>query len=455
VIPIVTPEQMGAIDAAAPEPVEELVDRAGHAVAREASAMLGGAYGRVVNVIAGGGNNGADGRTAAAYLSKRGVKVRVIEAAMRPPLLPACDLVIDAAYGTGFRGEWIAPDMPESGGRRPLVLAVDIPSGVDALTGAAGAGVLRADRTLTFQAMKPGLLFGAGKQLSGDVVVADIGLDVSSADQHLVEPGDVAQWWPTRASDAHKWNGAVRVVAGSPGMLGAGRLCASAAARSGAGLVTLSSPGADPLARSEIIQRRVPADGFDVAVLSDLDRYGSLVVGPGLGRQDAVLAAARRLVAQAAVPVVVDGDGIFAAAWSADGAAPLIRARGLPTVITPHDGEFALLEGSAPGEDRVAAARSLATRLDCTVLLKGPTTVVATATGSVLVVDHGDERLATAGSGDVLAGMIATLLAAGVRPDRAAAAAAWVHADAARRGPRRGLLAGDIVDLIPMALSAW
>jgi hydroxyethylthiazole kinase-like uncharacterized protein yjeF len=455
VIPIVTPEQMGAIDAAAPEPVEELIDRAGRAVAREALSMLGGAYGRVVNVIAGRGNNGADGRTAGTYLAQRGVKVRVVEAAMRPPLLPTCDLVIDAAYGTGFRGEWVAPDVAGPGGRRPLVLAVDIPSGVDALTGAAGEGVLRADRTVTFQAMKPGLLFGAGKRLSGDVVVADIGLDVSSADQHLVDHGDVARWWPTRATDAHKWNGAVRVVAGSPGMLGAGRLCASAAARTGAGLVTLSSPGVDPLARSEIIQRQVPVDGFDAAVLSDLDRFGSLVVGPGLGRQDAVLAAARRLVAQAAVPVVIDGDGIFAAAWSADGAAPLIRARGLPTVITPHDGEFALLEGAAPGEDRVAAARSLATKLDCTVLLKGPTTVVATATGSVLVVANGDERLATAGSGDVLAGMIAALLAAEVRPERAAAAAAWVHADAARRGARRGLLAGDIVDLIPTALSAW
>ena len=455
-IPIVTPQQMGAIDAAAPEPVEELIDRAGRAVAREALAMLGGAYGRVVNIVAGKGNNGADGRTAGTYLARRGVKVRVVDASMRPPQLPASDLVIDAAYGTGFRGEWIAPDVAVTGDPRPLVLAVDIPSGVDALTGEAGAGVLRADRTVTFQAMKPGLLFGAGKQLSGQVVVADIGLDVSSADQHLVESGDVADWWPTRASDAHKWNGAVRVVAGSPGMLGAARLCASAAARTGAGLVTLSSPGADPSARSEIIQHQVPVDGFDAAVLSDLDRFGSLVIGPGLGRQDAVLAAARRLIAQAAVPVVVDGDGIFATAWSADGAAPLITARGLPTVITPHDGEYALLEGSAPGADRVASARSLATKLGCTVLLKGPTTVVATPGGGpVLVVDHGDERLATAGSGDVLAGMIAALLAADMPPDRAAAAAAWVHADAARRGRRRGLLAGDIVDLIPTALSAW
>ena len=454
-IPIVTPEQMAAIDAAAPEPVDELIDRAGRAVASEALTMLGGAYGRVVNVIAGGGNNGADGRTAGAALSRRGVKVRIIDAASSVPVLPPCDLVVDAAYGTGFRGTWTAPEVSALDGGRPLVLAVDIPSGVDALTGSADDGVLPADRTVTFQAMKPGLLFGDGKRLSGEVVVVDIGLDVSSADQHVVEASDVARWWPQRAADAHKWKGAVRVVAGSPGMLGAGQLCAAAAARSGAGLVMLSSPGADPLARSEIIQRPVAEDGFDLAVLGDIDRFGALVVGPGLGRQEPVLIGARRLIAEAMVPVVIDGDGIFATAWSADGAGSLVRARGLPTVITPHDGEFALLTGSAPGADRVAAARSLAGDLGCTLLLKGPTTVVAEPDGSVLVVDHGDQRLATAGSGDVLAGMIAALLAADVPPDRAAAAAAWVHAEAARRGPRRGLLAGDIVDSIPEALSAW
>ena len=454
-IPIVTPEQMAAIDAAAPEPVDELIDRAGRAVASEALTMLGGAYGRVVNVIAGGGNNGADGRTAGAALSRRGVKVRIIDAASSVPVLPPCDLVVDAAYGTGFRGTWTAPEVSALDGGRPLVLAVDIPSGVDALTGSADDGVLPADRTVTFQAMKPGLLFGDGKRLSGEVVVVDIGLDVSSADQHVVEASDVARWWPQRAADAHKWKGAVRVVAGSPGMLGAGQLCAAAAARSGAGLVMLSSPGADPLARSEIIQRPVAEDGFDLAVLGDIDRFGALVVGPGLGRQEPVLIGARRLIAEAMVPVVIDGDGIFATAWSADGAGSLVRARGLPTVITPHDGEFALLTGSAPGADRVAAARSLAGDLGCTLLLKGPTTVVAEPDGSVLVVDHGDQRLATAGSGDVLAGMIAALLAADVPPDRAAAAAAWAHAEAARRGPRRGLLAGDIVDSIPEALSAW
>ena len=454
-IPIVTPEEMGAIDAAAPEPVEELIDRAGRATAHEALTMLGGSYGRVVNVIAGAGNNGADGRTAGEYLARRGVKVRVIDAVTGPPLLPPCDLVIDAAFGTGFRGEWVAPEVAGVTGGRPMVLAVDIPSGVNALTGDAGPAVLAADRTVTFQALKPGLVFGAGRQLSGDVVVADIGLDVSGADQFLVEATDVAAWWPRRSTAAHKWMGAVRIVAGSVGMLGAGQLCAAAAARSGAGLVALSSPGVDPHARSEIIQRPIPLEGFAAVVLDDLNRFGSLVLGPGLGRDEATVAGVRHLIADATVPVVIDGDGIFAAAWSADGAAPLLRSRGLSTVVTPHDGEYALLRGAAPGPDRVGAARELAADLHCTVLLKGPTTVVAGPDGTTFVVDHGDERLATAGSGDVLAGMIGALLAAGVGSEHAAAAAAWLHAEAASLGPARGLLAGDIVDLIPAALSSW
>ena len=453
-IPIVTPEEMRAIDAAAPEPVDELIDRAGRATARVALDMLGGAYGRVVDVLAGGGNNGSDGRTAAMYLERRGVKVRLIDAAMRPPKLPPCDLVIDAAYGTGFRGDWIAPEIVGTNGQRPLVLAVDIPSGVNASTGEAGPGILAADRTVTFQALKPGLVFGAGRELCGVIDVVDIGLDVSSSTQYLVEATDVAAWWPTRSTDAHKWNGAVRVVAGSPGMLGAGRLCAEAAARTGAGLVTLSSPGIDPDARSEIIQRRIAAAEFHHEVFGDLDRFRALVIGPGLGRDEATIASARALIADATLPVVIDGDGIFAAAWSAEGAGPLLRPRGRPTVITPHDGEFSLLAGHTPGTDRVAAARSLAADLDVVVLLKGPSTVVAAPGGAVLVVDHGDERLATAGSGDVLAGMIGALLASGVAPERAAAGAAWLHADAALRGPRRGLLAGDIVDLIPSAIEA-
>jgi len=181
-IPIVTPEEMAAIDKAAPEPVEVLIERAGAAVARLAREMLGGTYGRTVNLIAGKGNNGNDGRTAARFLAERGVRVRTFDAADCPPELPPADLVIDAAYGTGFRGEWRAP----RAGAAP-VLAVDIPSGVDGRTGEAGRGVLVADRTVTFAALKQGLLLGAGRNLAGDVEVVDIGLDTSRARAHLVE----------------------------------------------------------------------------------------------------------------------------------------------------------------------------------------------------------------------------------------------------------------------------
>lgn len=457
-IPVVTPAEMAAIDASAPEPVEVLVDRAGRAVARAALDLLGGAYGRRVVVLAGKGNNGADGRVAARRLERRGVRVTVVEAASCPPSLPPCDLVIDAAYGTGFRGRWTAPEVGDA-----AVLAVDVPSGVDAHTGDAADGVLPADRTITFQALKPGLLLGVGARLAGHIEVADIGLDVSSASQHLVERSDVASWWPARAVDAHKWRSALKVIAGSTDMPGAARLCTFAAARAGASLVSLSAPGTSIGGLgSEIVQRHVdPDDDFSSSALSDIHRFSALAVGPGLGRDDAVLTTVRRCIADATVPVVVDGDALFAAAWSAEGAGPLLRDRELPTVLTPHAGEFGVLTGARPGADRVASVRAAAVDFDCTVLLKGSTTIVASPPEStsdvfdapVLYVANGDHRLASAGTGDVLTGMIGAALAAGAGPERAAAAAAWLHAEAANRRPGEGLVAGDLIDELPDLLA--
>ena len=172
-IPIVTPEEMGEIDRAAPEPVEVLIARAAAAVAREAVDLMGGTYGRRVVVVAGKGNNGNDGRVAAAALRRRGVVVHEFDAGSAPEVLPPSDLVIDAAYGTGFHGDYVAPDP----GGAP-VLAVDIPSGLDGRTGVASGRVPRAVRTVTFAALKPGLLLGDGPAHCGEVVVADIGLDV-------------------------------------------------------------------------------------------------------------------------------------------------------------------------------------------------------------------------------------------------------------------------------------
>lgn len=469
-IAVVTPEQMRAVDAAAPEPLDELIRRAGGAVARSAIDLLGGTYGRTVNIICGSGNNGADGRVAARRLRARGVNVREFDAATFDTpgqRLPPADLVIDAAYGTGYRPDpsrpWVAPDV----GGAP-VLAVDIPSGLDATSGDAVAGVLAAIRTITFQALKPGLLFGSGPLLAGEVEVADIGLDVSHVRCHLVESTDVAAWWPQRSVDAHKWHTAVKVIAGSDAMPGAAVLCTAAAARGGSGLVSLASPGCRPNTRNEVVQTPIDTADFAPDALADIGRFGALVIGPGLGRRDDTLLATRTCIADATVPVVVDGDAIFAAAWSADGPAPLLRGRELATVLTPHDGEFAILTGDRPGVDRIASVRAAAAEFDAHVLLKGPTTIIAAPPNAtaeehpggsdeptpVLLVDHGDQRLATAGSGDVLAGLIGAALAADVDPLFAAAAAAWIHAAAARLGPAEGMLADDLVDLLPHAIGA-
>ncbi len=451
-IPVLTPDEMAAVDAGAPEPIEELIQRAGRAVARTALDMLGGSYGRVVRVIVGSGNNGNDGRVAAEVLRHRGVHVEVIDAADVPVRLRPSDLVIDAAFGTGFRGAWTSPDVGAA-----QVLAVDIPSGVDARDGTAGAGVLRADRTITFQALKPGHLFGVGVDLAGRVEVADIGLDVSAASIHVVDRDDLVARWPRRRADAHKWNGAVRVVAGSAGMTGAATLCAEAAARSGAGLVKLSAIDAVAVCRPEIIQQTIQqteaGSGWADAVLADLDRFAALAVGPGIGRTADDLASTRSLIEQADLPVVIDADGLFALAHAPGGPAAVLARRRAASVLTPHDGEFRELSGAVPGTDRIAATRQLAAELDCTVLLKGRATVVAGPDGRVLVVNHGDERLATAGAGDVLTGIIATALAAGLDPLWAAAGGAFLHAAAGRTLPPLGLLAGDLVGALPNALA--
>jgi hydroxyethylthiazole kinase-like uncharacterized protein yjeF len=447
-LPIVTPEEMAAIDAAAPVPSQVLVERAGAAVSWAALRMLGGAYGRTVNVLCGKGNNGADGRVAARHLTAKGVRVRVFEVASCPAVLPPADLVIDAAYGTGFRGMWSPPDVGDT-----PVLAVDVPSGVDALTGDIAGDVLVATRTVTFAALKPGLLMPPGSALAGELELADIGLDVGWARANLVQAADVIEWWPERDEYAHKWRSAVRVIAGSSTMTGAPRLVAHAAMRTGAGMVHLSIPGMTLTdAPIEIVQRPLPSTSWADAALASLDRFHAIVVGPGLGRSDDTAASIRKIVIEAPLPMVIDGDGLFALGWSSEGAATLLRRRRVPTVLTPHDGEYALLSGSQPGADRMVAARRLAADSGCTVLLKGAATIVADPNGAALVVTAGDARLATAGTGDVLSGIIGALLAGGMKPLQAAAAGAWLHGQAGRRGQRHGLVASDLPDLIPAVL---
>jgi NAD(P)H-hydrate epimerase len=454
---------MAAIDADAPEPVEDLIDLAGRAVARAALELLPRAYGARVVVIAGKGNNGADGRAAAAVLERRGVRCIVI----RPDgELPAqrLDLVIDAAFGTGFHGSHQPPEV----GDVP-VLAVDIPSGVDGLTGRVGGGVgsgvgggaLTATATVTFAALKPGLLLGAGRRLAGAVTVADIGLDCSRARAWHLGPEDVAAGWPVAGPDGHKWQRAVWVIGGQPRMPGAPAMAARAAARAGAGYVTVSVPGMErsgpPLpveAVLHLVEETTWGEQVAAAVGAGSDRHGALVVGPGLGTDAATGAQVRTIIgATGDRGLVLDGGAIDALVSSTVGGIrsdvrALLGGRAVPAVLTPHDGELARLLGRKPGPDRLADVRSLAADTGAVVLAKGPATVAAHPDGRVLVSTAGDSRLATAGTGDVLTGLVAAALAGGLEPLEGAGLAAELHGRAAGNGRRIGLVAGDLPELV-------
>ena len=442
-IPVVAPARMAEIDAAAPEPTEVLIERAGAAVAQAATEVMGGRFGRRVVVLAGPGNNGADGRAAARRLRRRGARVQVFSAIDAPETLPAAELYIDAAFGTGLS----RPYTPPRRGRPDApVLAVDIPSGLDGLTGESlGGPVWPARRTVTFAALKPGLVFGDGPAACGSTTVADIGLAASADDLDacaLMTDADI-QSLPAGTGATHKWHSAALVVAGSPGMGGAAALACEAAVRSGARMIHLSTSAETGMVSFVEAVRSEPP----LAV--DADRFAVCAAGPGLGAGEQ---AAKRLADALALdlPTVIDADGLRllhdpAVAVAMD----QCRSRAVPVVLTPHDAELEAVTGSRPGPDRIAATRAAAAQTQAVVLLKGGPTVVADPHGRARIVSSGDSRLASAGTGDVLTGMIAGRLAA-FGPQRLlhrAAEAAHLHgrAAAAAAGEAARLLASDLL----------
>lgn len=452
--PIVPPTQMRALDTQCGVPEAVLIERAGRAVAWTARSMLGGVYGRRVTVLAGPGNNGADGLVAARVLASWGVAVRVVRVGRDAPP-PKCvvdaDLVIDAIYGTGIVRELAFPSV----GAHTKILAVDIPSGVDARTGQLfpDCSAPHADVTVTFVAPKPGLLFEPGAALSGDIRVVDIGIDLPAEDSArtwLLDETSVRERLRRPAVSSHKWKHAVLIVAGSAGMTGAAVLCAHSSARSGASLVRLAIPGT-VLGGDEVIGMELPSSEWGLIAAGYAARCFAVVIGPGLGSDVATQAEVRALVG--ALPeglaVILDGDGLGAVTPE------LLASTRRPMILTPHDGEFTRLAGNPPSSDRIASTRELAVRTNAIVLLKGPTTVVASPDGLVEVVRSADQRLATAGSGDVLAGVIAAFCAVGMDPFRAASTAAFVHGAAAMRGRLVGLVAGDLPVLIADLLTEW
>ncbi len=440
-LPVLTPAQVKAVDKRAleRESLDAILARVGEALARELTAILGGTYGRRINVLIGPGLNGTDAEVTVAILERQGVRVRRFSFDDLPAVLPPADLTVDGLFGIGISGPFEAPDP----GDAPVV-SIDIPSGIDGRTGEAVGTPFRADTTLTLMSLKSGLLFGAGAEHSGDVRIVDIGLDPGETLVDAVTDDDVRAWLPTRSRDAHKWNDAVLVVAGSPGMTGASHLVCRAALRTGAGYVHLdSAAGTDPNVPTEVV-----ASLAGKGPRFDVDRFSSVVVGPGLGTGEAVIEFVRTVLSSVPVPAVIDGDGLTALVDHFN----VVAGSEIPTVLTPHDGEYERLMGRRPEPDRIAAALELADGAKSTVVLKGPTTVIAEPGGRALLTTSGDSRLATAGTGDVLAGMIGALLAQGMPPLRAAAAAAHLHGRAGGRGPARGLIAGDLPDLIPGAI---
>jgi ADP-dependent NAD(P)H-hydrate dehydratase / NAD(P)H-hydrate epimerase len=473
---VLTPAEMAeadqhAIASGTPEAV--LVERAGSAVARHALRMLGGAYGRRVTVIAGKGNNGADGRVAARRLRAQGVGVDELslEAGFEPDdlrrVIDRADLVIDAMYGTGFRGELegaAAEVAAYTSSARVPVLAVDIPSGVNGATGATSGPAVRASETICFAAYKPGLLFEPGRSLAGRVTIADIGIAGEVGGRLMVfDVTDLAL--PAPGADSHKWSSGCLVVGGSSGMVGAPLLAGRAALRCGAGMVVCAVPGKHAAAQvsgRELVARALPATANGAldadaasAVLKDVPRYRALAIGPGLGRESGTQSTARRIVAEADVAIVIDADALNAIAVDPS----VLRVRhgaGFPlAVLTPHGGEYERLAGKPVGEDRVAAARDLAEQLQAIVLLKGPGTVIAAPDGRTVVNRTGGPALATAGTGDVLTGIIGGLLAQGVDPFEAAATGAYVHGRAADAAPASpDIVASDLVRALPRTLHA-
>ena len=426
-------------------PPGTLMARAAAGLARRCALALqdrfGSVYGRQVLLVVGAGDNGGDALYAGARLAARGAAVTAVLlspdrahpgglTALRAAggrVLPAgspaatdvvagARLVLDGIVGIGG-----------SGGLRPAaaglvaavtgtVVAVDLPSGVDADTGAVEGEAVRADVTVTFGTLKPGLLVGAGAEHAGDVRLVEIGLDLPEPRLRVLDPADVARLVPRPGPRDDKYTrGVVGVAAGSSTYPGAGVLSTGAAVHGGAGMVRYAGGAA------EHVRSRWPEAIVTEGKPSEAGQVQAWVVGPGIGTDDAAAGLLRDVLGQD-VPVLVDADGLTLLAREPE----LVRSRTAPTVLTPHDREFERVAGPV-GADRVGAARRAAAEMGVTMLLKGNATVVAGPDGFAYVNPTGTPWLATAGSGDVLSGLAGALLAGGVEPALAAALAAYLH----------------------------
>jgi NAD(P)H-hydrate epimerase len=442
--PLYTADEMRAAEAG--HDVEELMARAGRAVALEA--MRAFAEAERFTAVCGGGANGGDGRIAVDVLREAGRDAVVVDAKAGETELGSPDVVIDALFGTGFRGA-PRPDaaalIERINALHAPVVAVDLPSGVNADTGEIGGVAVRADVTVTMHGPKVGLDVAPGRFHAGDVVVADIGLEQRETAARLVGR-DILRLVPRKRQEDNKYSaGAVLVVGGSPGMTGAVCLAAEAAFRADAGYVTVCAPSeALPVVELRLLEavKRPLDEAFAAA-----ERMGAMAIGPGLGRSDERRALVRRLLEEVPLPAVLDADALFELE-------PF--QRDAPTVLTPHAGELARLLGrESPwvSAHRLAALEEAVERFACVVLLKGSDTLIGAPGEGVLVRPVNTPALATAGTGDVLTGILAAFLAKGLDARLGAAAAATAHALAAAHVTyKSGLVASDVIAHLPAVL---
>lgn len=504
-LPVLTAGETQALDRATEErgvSIELLMERAALGCARAAVSLAGGAYGKRLVAVCGKGNNGGDAIAAARIASTWGMRATVVLLSdpeeLREParmnfgrlggagvrwirytsegltrVLPRADVVMDGLFGSGFRGA------PEGDYRAAIeamnrsavpIVAVDIPSGVEGDSGAVRGPAVRAATTVTFGAPKVGDVLYPGAEHAGRLEVIDIGFpeELVVSDLHLVESKDVRRMIPVRAADAHKHrSGDVLVVAGSRRMAGAARLVAEGAYRAGAGLVTVAAPmGILPVVQAGLAEAvyvplpegpagSLAEDAWDT-LLERIDRYDAIATGPGLSTDEETPAFVRRLVRESPVPVVADADALNAFVSRAGE----LRERASDLVLTPHAGEFGrLFRMPSPEvlEDRVGFTRKAAAETGAVVVLKGPRTLVGLPSGVVRVNPTGSPALATGGTGDVLAGVLAAYLARGVSAADAATAAVFIHGLAGQAVGRRlgeGGTAPDVALAVPAAVRA-
>lgn len=473
----------------------DLMERAGTGLAELVIEL---APAPAVAVVCGKGNNGGDGLVAARALRERGFDVRVLLLGApedlrgdaranlerlrgAPPdpfdagALDGVATIVDAILGTGFEGEPREPaasaiEAINRAGEDAVVVACDVPSGVNATTGEVSGAAVQARATATFHAGKPGLWIAPGKAHAGEVRVIDIGIPgAGPASPSIGLIADrAAVGIPRRGRDSTKFAaGSVLVCGGSTGLTGAPCMASESAMRAGAGYVTACIPASlNAIFESRLLEvMTVPlpdrsgslVPGAGQVVLERAARSNALVLGPGLGREDATFELARSLAPALEIPLLLDADGLNAHA----GKLQSLAGRKSATVLTPHAGELARLlesDSGTVGAHRLACARDAASAAHAIVVLKGDDTIVAEPGGCVGVNRGGAPALATAGTGDVLSGVIGAFLAKRMDPFHAACAGVLIHARAGQIAARRiggeGVIAGDVIQALPRALAA-